>query len=228
MSVAQVNHQLRTIVLSMSALWEVLGCSYRSSISVTPTITSVYTVSGSMMGCSTTATKNTTVTVNPLPVVSIAPVAPMCAGSAPTTLVGSPVGGSFSGTGVMIGTTFDPSVSGTGNFSITYAYTNINGCANVAMQTVTVSSCTGVEELNDNLISVSPNPTNDVLAINLFQMLEIHTSIELYDALGKLVFEQKEVVINQLYINTTNYTKGIYLLKINSDSWKKSIKIIKE
>lgn len=202
--------------------------SNANSISVTPTITSVYTVSGSMVGCSLTATKTTTVTVNPLPLVSIAPVAPMCFGSAPTTLVGSPVGGSFSGTGVMIGTTFDPSVSGIGSFPVTYAYTNINGCVNIAVQTITVSSCTGIEELSDNLISVYPNPTNDVLAINLFQTLEANTSVELFDDIGKLVFQQKNISVNQLYINTTNYTKGIYLLKINSDSWKKSIKIIKE
>src|SRR5437762_9952354 len=49
-------------------------------------------------GCSATA--NTSVTVNPLPVVTISPVAGMCINAASVTLNGTPVGGTFTGTGV--------------------------------------------------------------------------------------------------------------------------------
>src|SRR4029077_6822663 len=70
-------------------------------------------------GCS--ASDSTSVTVNPLPVVSISPVASMCINASVVTLTGSPVGGTFSGTGVS-GNTFNPSASGAGTFVISYSY----------------------------------------------------------------------------------------------------------
>jgi large repetitive protein len=54
---------------------------------------------------------------------------------------GTPVGGVWSGTGVVNGTTgaFNPAVSGIGTFNVTYTYTNpITGCANTATKPVVI------------------------------------------------------------------------------------------
>ena len=49
------------------------------------------------------------------------------------------MGGIYSGTGVNNGQ-FDPSLSGTGVFNITYNFTDINGCSNSETKSITVNS----------------------------------------------------------------------------------------
>ena len=96
----------------------------------TQTITYTFTTAN---GC--TGSSQTTITVNPLPVVSAGTYAPVCSNAAPITLIGSPAGGTFSGTGVT-GNSFNPAV---GTQTITYTFTNANGCANSAQTTITVN-----------------------------------------------------------------------------------------
>ncbi|MCF8297277.1 MAG: hypothetical protein K9J13_07025, partial [Saprospiraceae bacterium] len=87
-------------------------------------------------GCTNMTTQNTT--VNPLPTVSFSGLAATyCANAPSVTLTGSPSGGTFSGTGIS-GNTFNPVSAGSGTHSITYSYTNVNGCTNTANQSVTV------------------------------------------------------------------------------------------
>ena len=96
----------------------------------TQTITYTYTDGN---GCTNSAT--TVITVNPLPVVSAGTYGPVCIDAADITLAGSPGGGTFSGVGVT-GNLFDPSV---GTQTITYAYTDGNGCTNSATTVIIVS-----------------------------------------------------------------------------------------
>ncbi|MBL0310535.1 MAG: M4 family metallopeptidase [Bacteroidetes bacterium] len=89
--------------------------------------------------CGSVASNHIAVIVNPIPVVD--------AGSYPTVLstapafplTGTPAGGTFSGTGVVGGNAFDPTVSGAGSFPISYSYTNGNGCSNAAQTVITVT-----------------------------------------------------------------------------------------
>ncbi|MCB9047766.1 MAG: hypothetical protein H6550_16645, partial [Chitinophagales bacterium] len=101
----------------------------------THTITYVYT-NGS--GCTNSATN--TITVNALPVVTLDPFADVCLNAPAFALSGgSPNGGTYSGPGVS-GNNFDPSVAGTGTHTITYIYTDANGCSNSATNTITVNA----------------------------------------------------------------------------------------
>jgi hypothetical protein len=85
-------------------------------------------------GCNHTS--NYSITVNTAPVVTLDPFAAICDNEGILALTGeSPVGGSFSGTGVT-GTDFDPSA---GTQTVTYSYTDGNGCSNNAAQTITVN-----------------------------------------------------------------------------------------
>jgi uncharacterized protein (TIGR02145 family) len=76
--------------------------------------------------------------VNPLPVVSLAPLTNICV-NAPSFVFtgGTPAGGTYSGTGVS-GGIFDPAISGAGTFNVTYTYTDANSCSNEAIQRITV------------------------------------------------------------------------------------------
>lgn len=92
------------------------------------------------------ATSNTiTMTINPLPTVSFSGLpSSVCVSGSAVTLAGSPAGGTFSGTGIS-GDIFDPSVAGVGGpYTITYTYTNENGCTNSTTQQVSVTSSQSV------------------------------------------------------------------------------------
>ena len=87
-------------------------------------------------GC--TNTEITTIVVNPLPVLDAGDYGPVCLDAAPINLIGTPAGGTFSGTGVTANV-FNPAVAGVGSFNITYSFTDSNGCTNSEITTIVVN-----------------------------------------------------------------------------------------
>ena len=88
--------------------------------------------------CSDTAT--TSVTVFGQPSVSLASLSPVCADASAFNIGGnSPLGGTFSGTG-MTGSNFNPSTAGVGSHPITYTFTDGNGCTDSASQNQVVNA----------------------------------------------------------------------------------------
>lgn len=88
-------------------------------------------------GCATTAT--TTITVNPLPVITLPVLAPVGLNAVNVVLSGAtPTGGTWSGKGVS-NNVFTPAAAGVGTHTLTYSYTDGKGCSNVATITITVS-----------------------------------------------------------------------------------------
>ncbi len=87
--------------------------------------------------CTNTSTQN--VTVNAPPTVSAGSYGPVCSDAADITLVGSPAGGVWTGTGVSGSGSyfFDPSV---GTQNLTYSYTDVNGCMSADQTTITVNT----------------------------------------------------------------------------------------
>ena len=59
-------------------------------------------------------------------------IGPFCPGDPSTTLVGTPAGGTWSGTGV-IGNDFDPATAGVGNYVLTYSMAGCNTTINVVV-----------------------------------------------------------------------------------------------
>ncbi len=88
-------------------------------------------------GCDSIATLN--LTINALPIVSAGTYNNVSVLVSSLPLIGSPVGGTFSGASVL-NNTFRPSVAGSGTFNVTYTYTNpVTGCTNTATTTITVT-----------------------------------------------------------------------------------------
>lgn len=114
------------------------------------------TVTGSG-GCTATTVVN--LTVNTLPSVSFTNPYQgsgnrVCAdgGSALLNALGSPSGGGFSGPGVTYFpgfTYFSPGLAGLGLHTLTYSYTDANGCSNTATQNVRVDTIATVSAGND-------------------------------------------------------------------------------
>jgi gliding motility-associated-like protein len=83
------------------------------------------------------------VTVNPLPQITPGPAVNTCITTPSFNLTGfSPVGGTWSGTGITNGAlaTFSPAIAGAGPHTLTYSYTHpVTGCIDSATRQVTVN-----------------------------------------------------------------------------------------
>lgn len=91
-------------------------------------------------GCSATSA-SITVTVNPLPAVSLGSFPNACLADPEFTLSGgNPVGGIYSGPGVNNGN-FNPAIAGIGLHIITYTFTDGNGCSNTDNASIEVIDC---------------------------------------------------------------------------------------
>lgn len=111
-----------------------------TSVAVTPGATITYYVRAEGGACGSSECVPFTITVSDVQAMMI-PFDDICGGSAITLDNGFPTGGVYSGAGVS-GTTFDPSVAGVGTHTISYAYTDAQGCSDTASADVNVSAST--------------------------------------------------------------------------------------
>jgi len=80
------------------------------------------------------------VTINNLPNVTLTLQSEICINDGSITLTGgSPTGGTYSGDGVA-GNIFNPAAAGVGTHTITYSYSNSNGCKSEASKIITVQA----------------------------------------------------------------------------------------
>lgn len=193
---------------------------------VTPTSTTSYSVSGAnSFGCVGSGVG--TVTVNTLPTVTATtPNTLICNGEIAYLTANSTATNVSWSTGQ---TTSNISVTPTVTSTYYVNVTDNNGCtSNSASVLVTVNACIGIQELVSDKVSVYPNPSTGVLNITLTGALAQHTSIEVYDAIGKLVFA-KSLTNEMNTINISNLDNGIYVFKIlNNTSAVKIGKLVKQ
>ncbi len=83
--------------------------------------------------------------------------------------------------------------------------------------------------LNENLeeanIQIFPNPTTDILNIKMEN--PALANIAIFDIYGKNVLEKTEVNQNEIQLSTSNFSSGIYFLKIEMDGKELVKKFIK-
>ncbi len=133
----------------------------------------------------------------------------------PTSLIlggESPAGGTWSGPGVT-GNTFDPAAAGLGWAIISYVYTDSNNCSGLAMDSIFVEICIGVNTISSTTNwSIYPNPAQENITIELVDLSTIRT-IELFDATGRLVM-QTTATSSRNTINIASLDRGFYLVKL--------------
>jgi PKD repeat protein len=141
-----------------------LSASTGASVTATPTGNTTYTVIGTNSTTNCTASINTTITVNPLPVVNAGADQILCNQPISVNLTGTPAGGAWSGLNITAGGVFTP--SGIGVFPVVYTFTNGNNCTNRDTAIITVIDPTipdaGLDRdvcLNSGAVTLSPTPT---------------------------------------------------------------------
>ena len=127
-----------------------LSATTGATVTAKPTSLTTYTVTATITASNCTATRSTTITVNPLPVVDAGVDQILCNQPIPVTLTGTPAGGVWSGPNVTSGGVFTP--SGTGVFSDVYTYTNGNNCTNKDTIVLTVINPTIPSAGNDTAV----------------------------------------------------------------------------
>jgi len=117
-----------------------------------------YTVTQTANGCESQHAA-VSLTIYELPSVYLTQPDTVCESTSSYTLTGgTPAGGTYSGNGISNGITFDPSVAGAGNHTITYTYTDGNNCTNSFSQIITVNPKPAVTMDVVNPICVSAAP----------------------------------------------------------------------
>ncbi|HEU4716560.1 MAG TPA: T9SS type A sorting domain-containing protein, partial [Bacteroidia bacterium] len=152
------------------------------------------------------------------------PMDTVCQVDGPVTLSGgSPAGGTYSGTGVSNGV-FDPTVSGTGTFTITYTYNDtVNGCSGSTTSVIDVETCAGISSAASGVtMAVFPNPATTALTVDLsFGQTEDFVEVSVVNTLGQQMYS---TLLNnpgssaRVDINTEDWARGMYLLKVRTSS----------
>ena len=152
-----------------------------------------------------------------------------CVYSSADTLIGTPAGGAFIGSGVN-NATFNPNTSGLGVHIIHYNYTDANGCVSAANAVVHVDACVGLTEINGvSAGNVYPNPTKEQLQINLDALKDQKASALITDIAGRNI-QQKELLLNAgkntVTMNIENMDTGIYLFVLTIEGASLSRKFV--
>jgi subtilisin family serine protease len=129
-------------------------------------------------------------------------------GSPPYNLSqGIPAGGTYSGTGV-IGSSFHPTLSGTGSFVVTYSITDINGCVFSDSSIIEVVDPNSTEEIGVNW-RIYPNPADESIRL---EGVSVPSELEIYDATGRPVLTLRTYENgNPIYLKSL--ATGVYHLR---------------
>lgn len=176
-----------------------------------PSATTTYTVNSTDAN-NCTSTSTVTLVVNLLPVVSVSSFGTHCFNDGAFTLTGgTPAGGTYSGTAVNAGN-FTPSLAGNGTHSISYSYTDANGCSSTDSGNVIINPCTGIiSNAIETGVMIYPNPFHESAVLSIDQNRVLENGIfTLYDITGKVVMKMTNVTSTTISINRNTLENGVY------------------
>ncbi|MDX2174823.1 MAG: T9SS type A sorting domain-containing protein [Bacteroidota bacterium] len=223
------------------------GVSLSSSTATNPTITytanGTYTISLLSSNAFTTNTSSQVVTV----VSCVAPTAAF--NMASSTCTGAAISSTNTTTGSATlsytwsvnpstGVTITPNAIATNpsfNFANANTYTitlNVSNPVgnNSTTKTVTVSTCVGLTENSSlvNNVKLYPNPTKDLVTVSLPHSNSEY-NLTITDILGSIIYNQKTSKnSNEVQLNLSGKSNGIYFITIEGNSEKITKKIIVE
>ena len=141
---------------------------------------------------------------------------------------GTPAGGTYSGRGVYGQYFYPGNAGGPGNYSITYKFQN-GPCTDTKTKAITVNLCRNlsISENEGTGMQLYPNPTDGIVNVNIDHLIG-PTEIQILNTHGQVVYIEK---IDKLFsytkqIDLGGFTKGIYFIKITSDQFINTKKLI--
>ena len=124
--------------------------------------------------------------------------------------------------------TLDGALLPEGNTTIVWTVTDTGGNENTCSFDVLVNAYSGVETLQQNGISIYPNPVTGKFAINFSKVQNFgKLKFQIKDITGKILIEKTEIQQNEK-IDLSSFESGIYIISINTDNEVFNSKIIKK
>jgi hypothetical protein len=224
-----------TICLGASAIigadvadtWLWSNGSNFQNITVSPSLTTVYTVTASvnnLNGLSCPTTNTVQVAVNPLPVITATSNYPaICIGtSALLTASGAGAGGTYTWTGGA-GAQISASIQVAPIANQSYSVTGIdaNGCKGTSGYLLIVSQCVGipVNIANTANLSIYPNPSTGEFTISADQAITLQIINELGQQVKTITLDKNNREVNSL-------PGGVYFITGNNENGSVKEKII--
>jgi len=190
---------------------------------VTPTASLIYTVTGFDSNCKNNATVQ--INISPAPVVTLtADRSKLCRGETAVLTASGGTAYAWVNPGIS-STTASVAVSPTLNTSYSVVVTGTNGCADIAVKTITVSGCTDVENvLSQNHFNclVYPNPTRGEFNISAGKQMILEIISDTGQLVAKVQLEEK----NNYSVSVTHLAAGIYFIVSSDHSLKQRILIM--
>jgi hypothetical protein len=190
-------------------LWNNASTTQTITVSASGTYIVVVT---DVNGCNGSDTAVVTINSNPS-VSAAASSSVVCVDDADVSLIGTPIGGVWSGPGVN-GLLFSPTAAGVGLQSAVYSYTDINGCEGMDSVSIQVNACVGLaENILANGVSVYPNPSYGIFQLNFDNMPSSKGELEIYNASGEKVYTASNIK-QQMQIDLSALPTGIYFVQV--------------
>lgn len=201
-----------------------------AAVTYTPFATTIYTVGGTVNGCSSSTTVSAFVI--PLPTVSIvSSKQAVCTGESATfTAIGA-----FSYTwypGAQNGSSLIIVPSSATGYTCVGA--DLNGCTSSNVASIEVLACTGIVQVSasEKPYVLFPNPATDKVKLKANVIESVRADVYLCDASGKSLLERQIVFSGPEYeaeLNIEKLAAGIYFIKVVSDMEKsETFKVIKK
>jgi hypothetical protein len=181
-----------------------------SSIGVTPSVTTTYSVIGANGSCINTNTVQVVVNTTPF-IATTSSSSLICAGQSATLISTGATNytynpGAITGNPIAVSPTVTTTYIITGN--------NGAGCTGTTSIVQNVSPCTGITTISavDVMFGVYPNPNNGEFTLTCGQVSE-NIYLEIYNNIGQLISKQM-IKENETKVNLTEQADGIYHLRI--------------
>jgi len=216
--------------------WTFEGGNPATSTSQTPTVTFAnpgaydVTLTVSDGTNSNTFTRSNFINVYNPPQIDFSAIPDMCTyWPAQELTEATPAGGEYSGPGVIDGW-FYPETAGAGTHTITYTYTDVNGCENSSTQTVYVDECTGISEVTtNNGLQIFPNPLTSNSTLSFYLSGSEVVNVSVFNNLGmevmKIADKQMQSGIQNINLNVSALENGIYFIRVQAGNDIRTTKV---
>ena len=107
-------------------------------------------------------------------------------------------------------------------------FTSYNGTGRNRIARILYDTLTGVENVtNHSVFNIYPNPTTAEFIIELASFSP-KTQLSIVSVEGKTVYTNNTINTNKIVINTADWSKGIYMVKITDKQSSQVVKLIKQ
>lgn len=176
-------------------------------ITVTPTITTTYSVSYTAVGCAP-VTAAGIVTVNPNPTVSLGSDTTICSADFPFVITADATGTNNQFTWNTGDQTQSITIISGGTYTVNVA--NSNGCSASDEIQIISDPCASLNEEISSKITLKPNPTQETARLTI-SGLSVN-GIGIFNAEGQLIHELN-MQDDEVLIDVSSYSRGVYFIK---------------